>query len=59
MKKLSLLSEPQDKLDEPPAVAKRISILVKHQPDIQVILDTKLLKIETSKCEGRSGDYWR
>ncbi len=25
MRKLSILSEPQDKLDEPPAVAKRIS----------------------------------
>ena len=25
MKKLSILSEPQDKLDEPPAVANRIS----------------------------------
>ena len=33
--------------------------LVKHQLDIQVISETKSLKIETSKGEGRSGDYWR
>ena len=31
----------------------------KHQLDIQVISETKSLKIETSKCERRSGDYWR
>ena len=52
MKKLSVLSEPQDKLNEQPAVAKDQQTLVKNQLDIQVILETKSLKIEISKCEG-------
>ena len=59
MKKLSILSEPQDKLNKPPVVAKDQQTLVKNQLDIQVILQTKSLKIETSKCEGRTGNYWR
>ena len=43
-----MLSEPQDKLDDPPAVAKSISKGAKHQLDIRVISETKLLNIETS-----------
>ena len=60
MRKLSILSEPQDKLDQPPAVAKRISKIGGSSTRyIQVISETKSLKIETRKCEGSSGDYWR
>ena len=32
--------------------------LTKHQLDVKVISETKSVKIETSKGEGRLGDYW-
>ena len=33
--------------------------VAKHQRDTQVISETKSLKIEMSKCEGRLGESWR
>ena len=51
---LPAISEPQDKLDQPHAVANMVSKNNKYQLDIQVNSETKLLKIEVSKCEDRS-----
>ena len=59
MRRLPTLSGSQVKLDQPPDIAKRITKSDKHQLDIQVIPETKSLKIETSKCEGWSGESWR
>ena len=33
--------------------------VMKHQQDSWVISETRSLMINTSKCEGRSRDYWR
>ena len=32
--------------------------VMKHQQDSWVISETRSLMINTSKCEGRSQDYW-
>ena len=50
MRRLLALSEPQDKLDQPLAIVKGPVKVTKHQLDIQVISETKSLKIETSEC---------
>ena len=59
MRRLPALSEPQDKLDQPPAIVKRISKSDKTSTRYSGDFRNKSLKIEVSKSKGRLGEIWR